>query len=402
MRPDRLRVLQVADVVNRDDFIDTIVRFADPRRFAMMVCTFRRDGHIARAEYPSDIPYEELRVRGRIGYPAAIGRLARLARRWRADLIHAHHLEPALVGLAAAWLAGIPCVVGRHYHDELYLLTQGIRRVGWLGVERLVQTGARQIIVPSERVRELLVERQRVRPDRVEVIPYGFDFSSEKFQPLDSSARQALRSSIAGEPAFLVGNVGRHHWLKGQAWLLEAFAQLHRTHPHSRLVLIGDGPERSRLEALAGRLGVLDETHVLGWRQDVPAWLRALDVIVHPTLHEAMSQLMVETMAAGTPLVITPVAGTEGCVEHGRTGFVVPLRDAETLANQLRWIADHPEEAQHVALAGQRHVTERFAIQRLIGLYEACYARCVSASAACGEVSPVPERFTAGAAVRQD
>lgn len=372
------RVLHFARLVNRYDFIDNIVRFADPSRFRMMVCTLTGESNIADPDYASaGIPHWVLAIRDRRQYGSAILKLAALLRRERVDLLHTHHYDEAFLGVLAGRLAGVPVVLGRHYHDELYLLASGARLRALLAVEGLCNRLARIIVVPSAAIRDLLVERQHVAREKVRLVPYGFDFASERYQPAGRQEALSLRTQLGPDGAFLAGNFGRHHQLKGQDYLLRGFADFARRFPCGRLVMVGTGPAHASLRVLARQLGLDRQVHFLGWRTDVGRLLQVVDVAVHPTLHEAFPQLMVEALAHARPLIITKVSGVSDHLQDGVTARLVPARDARALASALEWVANHADEARELGERGSRYVREHLDIRRVIGRYEACYLEAI-------------------------
>lgn len=376
------RVLHFASIINRNDFIDTVIRFADRRRFRMLACTFDRMSNIASPEYDSEgVPQFVLGVNGRKDYPRAVLRLAQILRRERVDVLHAHHFNEALIGAAAITFAKRSALVlGRHYHDEVYLLTNGWKRRGLLALERRPNSRAAAIVVPSRRIEELLVERQGVPAGKVRVIPYGFDFEREDCLPATPEERLAVRGEFGLNGCFLVGNFGRHHPLKDQESLLRAFARMVTEDSEARLLMVGDGPHHRELRGLSERLGLAGSgngraDHVIfaGWRKDAKRLMAAVDVVAHPTLHEALPQTMVEVMTRAKPLVITDVSGACDHVRDGDTGIIVPKRDPEAICRALRWVRENRDAASAMGLRAREYVLSRLDIRQVIGRYEALY-----------------------------
>ena len=371
-----LRVLHFAKVINRHDFIDTVVRWADPARFEMMACTLSRHANIEHPAYAGQFADLSLEAHGRLRYPGAVTRLARILRQRQIDILHAHHFEEALLAVAAArWAGGCRVVVGRHYHDEIYLLTRWAKRAALLGAEALVHGAARRIVVPSSIIRRLLLERQGLPADKVTVIPYGFDFEAQKYRPADPAAASALRRELGLGDGLLVGNFGRHHALKGQDYLLRAFAEFAPRCPEATLLMVGDGPRHAALKQLAAELGLLTAGRVVftGWRQDAWRLLEAVDAVVHPTLHEALPQLMVEAMSKGRPLAITDVAGACDHARHLDNAFLLRQRDVSSIVEALTWIAQYRQEAARMGTRARQYVLSELPIQKIIPRFEALY-----------------------------
>src|SRR5262249_22314564 len=134
-----IRVLQFADVVNRYDFIDNIVQWADAGRFLVGVCVRSPQSNIAEPVYAQRTPRWVLGGLSRWSIPRAAWQLARLLRDWRAQILHVHHYDQAVIGWLATRLHPITrLVVGRHYSDAIYRSTAGLKRTGLLGIEQRV------------------------------------------------------------------------------------------------------------------------------------------------------------------------------------------------------------------------------------------------------------------------
>jgi glycosyltransferase involved in cell wall biosynthesis len=285
-----------------------------------------------------------------------------------------HHFEEALVGVAAGLIARTPAVViGRHYDDEIYLLATGWKRRILLGIEAICNRLARGVIVPSMQIRDLLVGREGVDRRKVWVIPYGFDFEAQRYRSTPSAEIERLRRSLGLEGAFVIGNIGRQHRLKGQRYLLEAAASLAHEVREVRVLLVGDGPEHNRLRAYVDQIGMRERVVFTGWRRDAAQLLDVMDVVVHPSLHEALPQVMVEALAKSKPLVITDVSGVSEHVRHMETGIVVPKHDAGAIRDAVAWVIRHSEEAKEIAARGSEYVRSTLDIRQVIDRFEGCY-----------------------------
>lgn len=205
------------------------------------------------------------------------------------------------------------------------------------------------------------------------MIPYGFDFAAQRYRPTPSAEIERLRRSLGLEGAFVIGNIGRHHPLKGQRYLLDAAASLGEEFPQVRLLLVGDGAEHNRLRAYADQVGMRERAVFTGWRRDAAQLLDVMDVVVHPSLHEALPQVMVEALAKARPLVITDVSGASEHVRHMETGILVPKHDAEAIREAVAWVIRHSEETKEIAARGREYVRATLDIRRVIDRYEGCY-----------------------------
>jgi len=371
----KTKVLQFASVINHNDFIDTIIRFIEKDQFEIEACTLGDAANIEAPRYSEiGVIHHNLGSWSRSRYPSVVIRLAWLLRARRVDVLHVHHFEEALAGVAAGLLARTPAVViGRHYDDEIYLLSTGWKRRVLLGIEAICNRMARGVIVPSMQIHDRLVAHERVKQEKVWLIPYGFDFAAQRYRSTPIQDVSRLRRDLGLEGSFVIGNVGRHHPLKGQRYLLDATRALVGEFGEVRVLLVGDGAEHSRLRAYAQDLGIADRVVFTGWRRDVPQLLDVMDVVVHPSLHEALPQVMVEALAKARPLVITNVSGASEHIRHRQTGILVPKRDADAIRNAVAWVIRNRDEAKEMAESGRKYVSSALDIRQVIGRYEACY-----------------------------
>jgi glycosyltransferase involved in cell wall biosynthesis len=196
--------------------------------------------------------------------------------------------------------------------------------------------------------------------------------------PLSPGERARIRREICGDPrAVLVAGAGHVHRRKGFDLLLRAVASLGRT--DVRPVIIGDGPARAELEALAQELGIADRVVWLGHRSDMPSLLAACDVFVLSSRNEGMANVMLEAMAVGTPVVAADISGVREALDPTPTapaaGWVVAADDADALAHALDEVlsilTDTPHEADARTAEAIRRIDEWFSIDRMVDECEA-------------------------------
>jgi glycosyltransferase involved in cell wall biosynthesis len=370
----RIRVLQFADQVNRHDFIDNIIRYADPESFEMGVCVRTAESVIAAPAYPQGTPEWVIGAVSRWQLPLAVARLARIIRRWKPDIVHAHHYDEALIAsIAIRMRRGTRLVLGRHYSNTVYRSTSGLKRRVYLAVENHVNRVAARIIAPSRFIREILVDWQRVPADKVDCIAYGF--AAEKYAAVPAAEVAELRRALDLEGRFVLGNFARLHEEKGQRFLIDAIRMLHARHPNLALLIVGEGAERPRLETQIQSLGLADTVHLLGRRRDAMAVMAAVDAVVQPSLQEAFSQVMAEAMWMAKPLIMSDVSGAVDIIRHEHNGLLVPQGDAGALAAAIERLVDDPSFARRLGQEGKKYVEQHLAMPAIIGRYEEVYRK---------------------------
>ncbi len=300
----------------------------------------------------------------------AFGRLLGVFRGFRPDVVATHMSKAGALGRLAARVAGVPVVV-HTYHGKGFDVFTGWRRRSVLSVEQaLARVATGNIVVSRKQLEEFV--RLGVAPRRkLRAICYGVDL--ERFAEA-ARTRGTLRAEL-GLPgdALLVGVVARLVAIKGQDVFLEAVARLRASHPNVRFLLVGDGPDRARYEAINRRLRV--DVHFLGWRRDMPEVLSALDVVALPTVgdFEGTPVAVIEALAARRAVVATDVGAVSEVVHEGETGLVVPPRDPDALAVALSALLDDPALRVALGCSGQRLVFQRYGKERMVEETESYY-----------------------------
>jgi len=319
--------------------------------------------------------YFRLNCTRRAEWPAAAVRLARHLRARRIDVLQTHLVHGAIVGTAAAKLARTPFLVHMRHHIDDVRLTGGRHHVA---VDRALARAADEVIVPSHAAERYLVAEEGIDPERIHVVHLGFDADALRGSDADGLA---LRRSLGiADDAFVAGCVARMSPNKGHRFLFDALARLAEERPDARLILVGEGdsgPYREQARAA----GVAERTLFLGHRRDVPACLRAMDVVVLPSLSESFNQVIIEALAAERPLVATDVGGAREVLTDGDNALLVPPGDAGALHAALRRVALDPELGARLR-ARARPSIERFSPAQMVAGHLAVYALAEAARAA--------------------
>ena len=370
--------------------VQNIVERLDPARYSALVISLS-DGPAVRRLRAAGA---EVRVIAEASDDDTLQAVIGALRDDPPDVIHNHMYRAEIIGTrAAVALAELglprPYVVGTVHSSRLRAASDRAL------LRRLTSSMDRLIAVSRAIVAKLEREGRTSAP--VELIYNGVDL--ERYEYTEACCTLPEEYGFP-EGAPLVGVVARLEPEKGHRTLIEAWPRVLRDVPEARLLIIGEGSERPLLEAQADALGLLGEqcsadrcvgtrrarpgAKVLftGLRDDVPAVTAALDIAVLPSYREAQGLAILEAMALRRPVVATGVGGVPEMIEHGRTGLLVPPRDAEALGAAIaRLLTDHPLADIH-ARAGHDYVVANFSIEHMVRAVAQIYDEGAAVAAA--------------------
>jgi len=365
----------------------------DHSRFDLEFACLKRQGEFLPHIEARGLPINEYPVRHLYG-PQAFAqelRFARSLRRRRVQIVHTYNFYPNVFAIPAARLAGTPVVIASIRDTGPYLTP--LQR----HAQRIVCRLAHHVLVNADAVKRWLVE-DGYRADRVTVIRNGLDL--RRFLPpgADGSLHQEI-----GLPARapLVAMLSRLEHKKGVEDFLDAAARIASTRDDAYFLIIGDNgfehrrEYRRQLETRAERLGLARRVVFLGFRLDVPRLLSQVAVSVLPSLSEGLSNTLLESMAAGVPVVATRVGGNPEIVEDGRTGWLVPPGDPDAIARAITSLLDDRERAEAFSRRARERVAEQFSLERMVRETEGFYEHMLDeAPRRAGYAARAPARRT--------
>jgi len=368
---DRLGVLFLTNYLPVGGFethLLYIVRELDRRAFHPVVCTLKAGGPLEAEFRAAGVPVYSRVQRGRLD-PFGVLRLARIMRRERIHLLDVDlQRNTVLIGALAAWLAGVPAaVISAHSFEHM-------------NRERVVEWPARvslgridRVIALFEAHREKLVS-EGVDRGKVILRPNGVDTDAFRPGPEPEPLRRTL-DIPAGAP--VAGIVASLVPLKAHEVFLDVAARVLREHPDAHFLVVGEGPERPRLEENARRAGLQDAVHFLGQRRDLADLFRLMDVAVLTSLWECFPISILEAMACGIPTVTTRVGALPDMAVEGETGFLLEVGDTEGLAGALTRLMGDPDLHRRMGNEARRRVEEHFSIEKIVREREDLYRRLV-------------------------
>ncbi|MBI3997046.1 MAG: glycosyltransferase [Candidatus Omnitrophica bacterium] len=332
----------------------------DRRRFAPIICCMNEPGPFATQAISRGIEVIALHKRGAIDLGMLI-RLTRVMRQRRPGIVHTHLWGASFWGRLAARLARVPVVIVHEHGMQPY------RGAFHFFCDRWLARVTSRILFASQHVLQIYRAKTAVAESKCMVIPNGVAV----LRLPDRIAARRARGWSPDDQVIL--SVGRLSPEKGYEDLLKAFALIASRAPHARLVLVGDGAQRAALQTLQAQSGLNGRVTFAGRQEDVTGWLAAADLYVQPSHREGLPLAVLEAMAAGVPVVATDVGDLRYVITEGRTGYLVPARQPDTLAARLVDVLEHPEQQPRIAEAARALVRTRFSDEQMIRAIERVY-----------------------------
>jgi glycosyltransferase involved in cell wall biosynthesis len=353
----------------------TLSRALDASRFAVRFACLRRWGPFVTELCERRVPLTEYRVETFRSMNALVqqARLARDVRRHAIDIVHTYSFYGNVFAIPPGRISA-PVVVASIRDRGPYLTAMQGR------VQRHVCRFADCVLVNAEAVRTWLVG-DGYDPAKIVVIPNGVDLSRFAATGDRAELRRALGVSADTK---LVAVVSRLTALKGIEDFIDAAASVAKNRRDVRFLIVGEpSPINNRgyvdaLQARTVRLGIADRVIFTGLRSDVPALLSAVDVSVMPSLNEALSNVLLESMAAGAAVVATDVGGTAEALVNGRNGILIPPARPQVMAEAILRLVDNPSVARELGADAQRTIHDRYSLDRMVASTEALYDHLLS------------------------
>lgn len=288
--------------------------------------------------------------------------LASYLRRERVDVLHAHMFGSNLWGTVLGRLVRVPVVIA-HEHTwsfEGHIVRQTLDR-------EVIARFSDAFVAVSDEDRRKMMEIERIPPQSIRTVPNGIP-------PNAPTPGRDIRAELEiPRDAPVIGSVGSLRAQKSYDVMIRALASLRSHHPDLRLLIVGAGPERPRLEALVSELDLQHCVSLLGHRVDVPDVLSALDVAVCSSDFEGSPLAVMEYMDAALPVVATAVGGVPDLIEHEANGLLVPAGNPLALATAIDELLRDPVRARSMGEAGRRRRIAEFDITVTIDKLEALY-----------------------------
>lgn len=275
------------------------------------------------------------------------------------DLLLTHFFIAGLVGTIAGKLSRTSVILTRHHIDENFI--SGRRILFWL--DRISTSLADHVVVCSQAAKKWMCEVEKTKDSKITVINQGFFFDEQEYSKSEISEIKLELGYT--ENSFNLICICRYTAGKGHKLLLETFKEVSNQVPNAKLAFVGHG-DPGWLKDIVYEEGLENHVKIFEQRSDVFGCIAAADVVVHPSLVDSFSQLVIEAQFIGRPIIAFDIAAAKEQILEDESGFVVEPRDAHAMAEKVLLLFRDPELRGKLGRNGKRNVTTRFTHERMM------------------------------------
>jgi glycosyltransferase involved in cell wall biosynthesis len=296
--------------------------------------------------------------------PLSYWRLRRHIQAVKPDIVHTWLFAANAYGRQAALGAGVRHVIAGERCVDPW-------KAGWqLAIDRALARRTERIVTNSSGVKDFYVGRG-LPAEKFVVIPNGIDAAVVR-EPMQS--REALLASLSLPPdARLIGAVGRLWPQKRLKDLIWAMDLMRTTRDDAHLLIIGDGPQRSRLERFSEQNELQNLVHFLGERDDVARLMSNIDVLWLASEYEGQSNAVMEAMAVGVPVIATDISGNRDLVVPDVTGYLIPVGERYEFTRGADWLFNDEPLRKKLGAAGRERIEREFTVEKMVQRHAELY-----------------------------
>lgn len=356
-----------------------LVKNLDRRLYEPLICCERGGDLVVEAERlgikVKILSKKEVSLKNPFAFLSVVRNIYNLFRDEKIDILQSCSVDIyTYIGLTLARFAGIPVIIStrrsmEHFKSRFHFLADAI-------VNRFTDV----IIANSEAVKRDVIQKERIEADKIRIIYNGVE--PGRYKVRIDKCQKKMEFGISGNCP-VVGIIANLFYYKGHREFLHSAKVARKKISNVKFLIFGqDNGIKKELETLAVKLGIKRSVVFAGLRHDIPEILQIIDIQVLSSYEEGFSNVILEGMAAGKPLVVTDVGGNPEAVINGKTGIVVPPKNSDKLAEAIIKLLENPQLAQKMGEEGRKRVRENFGIGKMVSQTEDLYNELMRAK--CG------------------
>lgn len=301
----------------------------------------------------------------------ALLNLCLILKKKRFDIVHTHTAKAGALGRLAAHLAGNRKLIHMPHGNNFYGYFNPVvsRAVVW--IERFLSRYTTVFVTLSELEKKELIEYTVAPAQKIKVVPSGLDL---EFKNIDFNSCQAKKMDFGFNPEQkIVGLISRLEPIKGVQYFIEAIPEVIKNNNEAAFLIVGEGSLRRKLEDRARELGVSGKVIFAGWREDILEVISFLEILVQPSLNEAIGRVLLEAQGLGVPVIATSVGGIPEVVKDGITGILVPAKDTKQLALAICRLLEDSQIRLAMSKNAREWIDEKFSAAKMIRELDSLY-----------------------------
>ena len=362
-----LHVIQTLETGGLENGVVNICNKIDKKKFIIDILCLRGKGELVNriVNNAASVYYRENLKGSMIKYIYNAYSLCKLK---KYDIIHSHGWGTLIPSFIAGRLTGAKVINGEHgtiYDDTLR------RRL----LQRLIFSMVDLNLTVSEDLKRELMNRFRIGGDNIKPIINGVDL--KKFHP-SSKSRKKIREELSlKKENFLIGSVGRLVGVKDYPSIIKAFNDIIKYYNDARLILVGEGDERKKIENLIETYNLKNEIKLLGRRDNINEILNAMDLFILSSKSEGLSNTILEAMACGKTVIATNVGGNPEIISDKKTGLLYDVGDVKKLSEICRELIFDKKQLTTYSDNALKHIQNELSVEKMIKNYEKTYVTLV-------------------------
>ena len=297
---------------------------------------------------------------------------------FKPDVVHTHSAKGGFLGRAAAWKCKVPAVIHTVHGAPFHPYQSAVARTAFIALERWAAKRCHHMICVADAMTDLMVNANVASRDKFTTIYSGMDV--EPFRSCDRFRESARKELSVAADEVLFGKIARLFHLKGHEYLIAAAEQVVRKNPKCRFLLVGDGILRADFERDISKRGLQQHFLFTGLvpPERIPYYLSAMDALVHTSLREGLARTLPQALISGKPVISYDVDGAREVVLPDQTGFLLPPKDIDQLANAILTLASDEALRNRLGQGGASRFTEQFRHQHMTAEIRKLYQRTLA------------------------
>jgi len=297
-------------------------------------------------------------------------------KRKKYDIVHTHSAKAGILGRISAKIANPKTIVIHTIHGLPFHPYQNkIINLFYILAEKIAYYFTDHFICVGETMKEKSLKAGIGNESDYTVIYSGFEI--EPYIETSKKRKELREKYDIKQNEKVIGMIGRLFYLKGQEFLIKAFKEISKKFPNTKLLLVGDGILREKLENYAKENSISDKVIFTGLvpPEKIPEYVAIIDILVHTSLREGLPKTVAQGLAGGKPVVAFDIDGTKEVVINGKTGFIVPPKDINLLKEKIIYLLENPEISDKMGMEGRKLIKKLFSVEKMVDEIEKLYIK---------------------------